>query len=182
MKAFPIKDFPDYYITDTGDVYSRQYYRNPNGRIRKLKPSLGKTGYLRVCLYDKNRKKHMRLVHRLVACAFIPNPENKCEINHIDGNKQNNNVFNLEWATRSENILHAYKELGKKPNCPNTNKIGKDSTIFKTVQQIQDGTIIAEFCGAREASRATGIYVNSIYQCCQGRSRSGGGFQWKYKN
>lgn len=182
MKAFPIKDFPDYYITDTGDVYSRQSYRNPNGRIRKIKPSVVKNGYLRICLYDKNHKKHLCFIHRLVAEAFVPNLHNKYEVNHIDGNKQNNTVSNLEWVTRSENILHAYKVLGKKPNCPNINKLGKESTRAVIVQQIKDNKVIAEFYGAREASRITGIHRNSIYQCCQGKYKTGGGYIWKYKN
>ena len=176
MKAFPIKDFPDYYITDTGDVYSRT-----TGRFIKMKLSLAKSGYLRVQVC-RNHKKYIKLVHRLVAETFIPNPENKCEVNHIDGNKQNNNVENLEWVTRSENILHAYKVLGKKPNCPNTNKLGKESTRAVIVQQIKDNKVIAEFYGVREASRITGIHRNSIYQCCQGKYKTAGGYVWKYKN
>lgn len=181
-RALKILDFPDYYVTDTGDVYSRQTFRNPDGRIRRIKPVETKGGYLRVWLSDQNHQKHLLLVHRLVAETFIPNPENKCDVNHIDGNKQNNCVQNLEWATKSENILHAYKVLGKKPNCPNTNKLGKDSTRAIIVQQIKDGKVIAEYYGAREASRATGIYMNSIYQCCQGRSKTGGGYVWRYKD
>ena len=176
MKAFPIKDFPDYYITDTGDVYSRT-----TGRFIKMKLSLAKNGYLRVWLSDNNHNQSFKLVHRLVAETFIPNPANKCDVNHIDGNKQNNNVENLEWTTRSENILHAYKKLGRKPNCPNTNKFGKYSTRAILVQQIKDDKVIAEFYGVREASRITGIHRNSIYQCCQGRNKTGGGYIWKYK-
>lgn len=175
MKAFPIKDFPDYYITDTGDVYSRI-----TGRFIKMKLSLAKNGYLRVQVC-RNHKKYIKLVHRLVAETFIPNPENKCDVNHIDGNKQNNNVENLEWATRSENELHSYRILKKKPNCPNTNKFGKDSTRAMLVQQIKDCKVIAEFYGVREASRTTGINCHAIYNCCQKRSKSSGGFQWKYK-
>lgn len=181
-RALKILDFPDYYVTDTGDVFSRQTCRNPDGRIRRMKLSKERKGYLRVALSDHNHKKHIRFVHRLVAETFLPNPENKPEVNHIDGNKQNNCVQNLEWVSTSENILHAYKVLGKKPNCPNTGKLGKESTRAVIVQQIKDGKIVAEYYGAREASRSTGIYMNSIYQCCQGRSKSGGGFQWKYKN
>lgn len=181
-KAFPIKDFPEYYITDTGNVFSRQTSRNPDGRIKKLKLTKTKNGYLRVCLSDANHKKHILFIHRLVAQAFIPNPENKPCVNHIDGNKENNCISNLEWCSYSENNVHAYRVLGKKPNCPNTNRVGKDSTRAIIVQQIKDGKVIAEFYGVREASRKTGIGIRSIYQCCSGRSKSGHGFQWLYKN
>lgn len=181
MKAFPIKDFPEYYVTNTGDIYSCQIFHNPDGRIRKLKFTETKDGYLRVSLSDSEHKKHLRLVHRLVAEAFIPNPEHKSDVNHIDGNKQNNYISNLEWTTRSENILHAYRKLRKKPNCPNTGKIGKESTRALVIQQIKDGKIVAEYYGAREASRKTGIGIRSIYQCCSGRSKSGYGYQWQYK-
>ena len=181
MKAFLIKDFPEYYITDTGNVYSRQTFHNPDGRIKKLKPSKTKTGYLRVWLYDSKHKKHIRFVHRLTAEAFIPNPKNKSDVNHIDGNKQNNNVQNLEWTTRSENIKHAYRSLGKKPNCPNINKLGKESRVAIIVLQIKNTKVIAEFYGVREAARKTGFGIRSIYQCCNGRSKSAYGYQWQYK-
>lgn len=169
-KAFPIKDFPEYYITDAGDVFSRQTMNNPNGRIRKLKLTKDRFGYLRVCLSDTNHKKHILLIHRLVAQTFIPNPDNKPCVNHIDGNKENNIISNLEWCSYSENNTHAYRVLGK------------DSTRAIIVQQIKDGKVIAEYYGAREASRKTGIGIRSIYQCCSGRSKSGHGFQWCYKN
>ena len=104
-KAFPIKDFPNYYITDTGDVYSRSY-RN-TGRIKKLKPSLTKHGYLQVCLYYGDKSKRFR-IHQLVAETFLLNPENKPCINHKDGNKINNHASNLEWTNMSENTKHAY--------------------------------------------------------------------------
>src|SRR5699024_4677012 len=72
-------------------------------------------GYLTVGLWsDNNIIKKNFYVHRLVARAFIENPENKLEINHIDGNKYNNNVDNLEWSTRSENLKHKYRVLGYK--------------------------------------------------------------------
>ena len=74
-----------------------------------LKQSDTTTGYKKVELHKGNEKRKSFKVHRLVAQAFIPNPENKLEVNHIDGNKHNNNVNNLEWVTSSENKIHAFK-------------------------------------------------------------------------
>ena len=74
-----------------------------------LSPEINSKGYLRVDLYDSTGKKKHYKVHRLVAEAFIPNPENKPQINHIDGNTQNNSITNLEWCTSSENMNHAKK-------------------------------------------------------------------------
>ena len=95
-----IKGFEQYYsISDDGKVYSKV-------RNIYLKLNNKKNGYVYVTLQVKN-KKYTKRVHRLVAEAFIPNPQNKPFVNHIDGNKSNNVVQNLEWVTGSENNIHA---------------------------------------------------------------------------
>ena len=95
MKVIP--GFPNYTICDKGVV---------KGTAIKAQ-TLGKNGYRYVTLYHKNQGKKL-YIHRLLAELYIPNPENKRTVNHIDGNKQNNCLTNLEWATDGENIKHAY--------------------------------------------------------------------------
>lgn len=94
-----IKDVPDYLISENGDIYS-------NLTKRQLKKSINKFGYNHIRLF-KNGIRHNFQIHRLVAATYIENPLNKPQVNHIDGNKSNNHVSNLEWVTQSENIRHA---------------------------------------------------------------------------
>jgi len=98
MKIIP--DFPNYMVSKKGDVYNVR-----NKRI--IKPILNKNGYVYVTLCVSGKKKN-RYIHTLVAKCFIDNPENKLFVNHIDGNKTNNNIDNLEWCTQSENTKHYY--------------------------------------------------------------------------
>ena len=95
-----IKNYPNYLISDQGRVYS--YYTK-----KFLKPRKKNSGYFQIGL-RKNGVRKFYIIHRLVALAFIPNPENKRTVNHIDGCKINNFIHNLEWATQSENVQHSY--------------------------------------------------------------------------
>lgn len=80
---------------------------------QEIKPLDGNNGYLFVNLSNNSKIKRIG-IHRLVALAFIQKPSDNVEVNHIDGNKKNNSVENLEWVTRRENILHSYRKLGHK--------------------------------------------------------------------
>ena len=116
--------YPNYEFCKDGTIYS--YYIN-----KFLKGSRDKDGYLKCALINKyNKQKYLR-IHRIIAKVFIPNLLNKPQINHIDGNKQNNCIFNLEWVTCQENFNHA-KENGL------TNKGEKQSGSKLTEQQIKE--------------------------------------------
>ena len=96
-----------YQVSNLGEVRSLKYKGRNN--IKILKGASDKDGYRRVALFDKEKCRKEYRIHRLVAEAFIPNPENKPQVNHIDGCKYNNIVQNLEWCTNQENHIHAWK-------------------------------------------------------------------------
>lgn len=101
-----IEGYEGYFITEDGNVYS-----NHRGKLKKMKShETGIGGYFAVGLV-KDKVQCQEYIHRLLAKAFIPNPENKPCINHKDGNKQNNALLNLEWCTYKENAIHAYQVL-----------------------------------------------------------------------
>jgi hypothetical protein len=118
-----------------------------------------------------------KTIHRLVAIAFISNPENKKEVNHINGNKRDNRVENLEWATSSENRIHSYK-TGLQVSIK-----GSDNKQSKPILQYSmDGIMIKEFAGAREASRVLSLEQASIWKALNGFQKTAYGYIWKYKN
>lgn len=96
-----IENYEDYQITSWGRVFNKKTERFVNQEETEK-------GYLRVDLHNKDGRKHFK-VHRLVAGEFIPNPLDKPQVNHKDGNKKNNSVTNLEWVTNEENLAHAIK-------------------------------------------------------------------------
>lgn len=127
-----IKNFPDYMISSYGNVMSLNYRRTHKKHL--LKQSTNNYGYKVVCLYNNKENKRIS-VHRLVAQTFIPNPNNKLEINHIDCNPSNNRVDNLEWCTHKENT--DYRDL-KKPKTWVSNKhlTKEEVNIIKKERQL----------------------------------------------
>lgn len=179
MTMLPIKDFPDYFVDDEGNLYSKKYY-HIHKELKRLKPKKTQRGYLEIAIIDKENHKFYKKVHRLVAETFLPNPENKPEVNHINGNKRDNKVENLEWCTHSENEKHSYRVLGKKTTKHWIGKYGKEHNRSKPILQIKDGKVIAKFYGAREAQRKTRISYQSIWHVLHGRHKTAGGYEWKY--
>lgn len=143
-----------YEVSDTGLVRSLKF-----GKKRILSAGKQRKGYLAVQLCKDGICKNL-LVHRLVARAFIPNPKNLKTVNHIDENKMNNNVNNLEWLSRGDNARYS-----------------RDKPV---VQLSKNGNVVATFPSIIEAGRQTGIANSHICKCCHGKRRSAGGYIWRY--
>lgn len=118
-------------VYENGDIYNAK-------TNNKLKAVDNGVGYLRVGLYAGNNKHKLYYVHRLLAMAFIDNPDNKQFINHIDGNTKNNELNNLEWCTKSENGLHAFKLGLNKPNPCYGEKNGNTYITNETASKIKE--------------------------------------------
>lgn len=146
-------------------------------RSKIKKPYKDRHGYLQVRL-QKNQKGKNKSVHRLVAEAFIPNPDNKPEVNHKNGVRTDNRIENLEWVSRNENIQHSYDFLGHK----RLHRFGRDNPNCKIVLKIKDGVIIQEFFGAKAAAESVGACVSSIQRACTDKIKTCKGFVWKHKN
>ena len=125
-------------------------------------------GYLHVGLTINKKVKQMR-VHRLVAEAFIPNPENKPYVNHIDGDRKNNHITNLEWVTPAENAQHAV-EAG----------LRKKTRARPVIQYSLDGRELLTFSSATAAARELNLQQSKITSCCKRDRMTTGDFQWRY--
>ena len=168
-----IKGFENYKVSNTGKVYSL-------AKNEVMKPWIINSGYQVISLFDRGVRKHM-LVHRLVALNFIDNPLNKPQVNHIDGDKLNNNVDNLEWTTASENINHN-KVLGRLDTHTAREVLNKVQTKAVNQLDIETGKVIATYNTIREACKETGYQDAKITLVCQGKRNSHNGYRWEYVN
>ena len=147
------------------------YEVSTKGRVRNirtgkvLKYVIGGMGYPFVNLYKANSKpKHIK-VHRLVALAFIDNPDNLPEVNHIDEDKRNNDISNLEWCTASENQKHSAHQKSCRINQLTLD--GKLAKVWDSISQIE---------------KELGYKKSTIVDVCRGRQRSAYGFRWEYSD
>lgn len=170
-----IPDFPEYKINDKGEVFSLYKYKTNiiTDTWRPVKWVLDKgVGYYLVTLVNATTKKRSnRFIHRLLAQAFIPNPDNKAHVNHKDGNKTNNALSNLEWNTPKENSQHAVD-----------NGLTTYTHCEKAIIQCDKDTHeeLRAFKSGREAYEATGVARQNISKVLCGKRKSAGGFYWKY--
>ena len=157
-----IDGFEKYEVSNLGKVRNIK-----SGRL--LKPYLNPNGYLGLCLYENNKRKYL-LLHRIIATAFIDNPGKKPQVNHIDENKLNNDLSNLEWCTERENAIHGTR----------TKRVA-EKLSQKVIQLDLNDNILNVFKSMRQAERETGIVATSISACCNGKRKSAGRFKWRKK-
>jgi hypothetical protein len=166
-----------YEVSNTGKI--RRVYVTSD-RFTILRTNLSNTGYLRVAVtVSKGYSKNIS-VHREVAKAFIDNPESKPVVNHINGIKTDNRAENLEWATLSENSLHAVKYGLMKPNSPQLGRPGRFHGKSKPVIQFKNGVVVARFESASLAAKATGFSQGEISRVCRGERKYAHGFVFRY--
>ena len=167
------KVIPDYgnmyLVSNYGDIKSLK-----NGHEKILSQMTSRDGYKTVYL-TKFGKSKTKLVSRLVAQAFIPNPNNLPEVNHKDEDKSNNKIDNLEWCTHKYNSNYGTRTARIIPKTI-------DKTRKPVDQYNDDGVLIKEWYSTNEAARTLGIIQQNITKCCQGKRYHAGGYVWKYHN
>lgn len=176
-----IDNFPNYMISNLGRVKSLNYRGNTKKEVL-LTPYKNNEGYLGLNLWNNGKCKHYT-IHRLVAQAFISNPENKPFIDHINTIRNDNRVENLRWVTSKENRnnpLTLYKIRGDK-SC-HYGKFGILNNNHRIIlQYTEDGVFIKEWGSTMDIHRELGIDNSSISKCCRGKYKTAGGFIWRYK-
>lgn len=181
--GIPVKGFPRYIVDEYGTITNIKTGRTVRGRINN-------NGYRIVELFYETGKSKQLLLHRIVAEAFIPNPEGLPIINHKDENPLNNNAANLEWCTykynsnygtakeRARKALETYRSSNKLKEIARRN--GK--AVSKAVKQYtKSGELIMRYPSGKSAALATGTNHSHIMETCNGKRKSAGGFVWAYE-
>ncbi len=171
-----IKGFDNYFVSEDSSIYSKDRIKNyvwkglHKSRFfpsKKISPVLGSNGYMFVNLYSVSGAHKMKSVHRIVAEAFLENPENKPCVNHIDGDKTNNSISNLEWCTHSENSIHAVS-IGLIKEVKGIN----NSSFKFPVQASKNGFGYIMF--GRSQIEAQGFENTRAYRCLESKSKHRG--------
>lgn len=172
-----------YQVSNTGVVRSLFRYK------KELKPNISGSGYASVQLFKNKIGKRM-LIHRIVATAFIENPNNFPQVNHIDENKLNNCVNNLEWCSAKTNMNHGTRLKRQLNSCQNYYKsdLIKEIAIKNgkkaskpIIQMTRNGIFIRRYNSIKEAESFTGILSTKICDALKGRHQTSGGYIWKYE-
>lgn len=175
-----------YQVSSMGRVKSLNYKRT--GKERILNPQKDKNNYLKVSL-SKEEKIKQYFVHRLVAQAFIPNPDNLPQVNHKDENPNNNCVDNLEWCTQKYNINYGTRlercskaHKGRKHTQEHNERMGKAHR--KPILQLSksENIILGKYNSVTQASKELNINRGNISSCCKEKYKSCGGYRWMYLN
>lgn len=190
-----------YQVSNFGNVKSLNY--NRSGKENILKPQKNENKYLHISLC-KNKKQKTFLLHRLVALAFLKNPQNFPCINHKDENKENNHVDNLEWCTHEYNLKYGTRlekisekrkgfkfteesvqkmsnsHRGKKLSLEVINKI-REKNSKAVLQYSLDGTFIKEWKSVIQVSKELNISNGHISECCNGKRKTCGDYVWRFK-
>ena len=179
-----------YSVNSVGEVWSEK-------RNKLLIPQC-KYGYKVVGLSNKGIKLY-RSVARLVAFAFVPNPENKPTVNHKGGDRANNDVSNLEWATSKEQAIHRNRVLGHNPTIEHMLKMNASANTFelrkrhskrmagagnsraRPITQLDlSGEVVKHYDYSKRAAQENGINVKTIRKCCNGKIKSYKGYVWRW--
>lgn len=166
-----------YKISNSGEVLSVK-------KNKILKPFKTKSGYLIIGLIKQQKRKNYK-AHRLVAMHFLLNPENKPQVNHINGNKVDNRSENLEWCTSSENIRHSW-EMGMREKSREVSRVtvlkAHEAHKRKVAQLSMEGELLHVFESVSDVYRFLNKRTinGSIAACCNGKSKSAYGYKWEY--
>ena len=183
-----IDGFPNYMVSNTGEIKSLNY--NKTGKEKVLIPHKLSNGYLGINLYDDNKRSCYLLIHRLVAQAFLPNPNGYRIINHKDENRSNNSVNNLEWCNYKYNLNYGNRN-SKLSNSLTNNPFFS----IPVLQYSKTREFLKEFPSIAEAARTINngnikAAVTNILKCCKGvadtqfgivRRKTAYGYIWKFK-
>ena len=183
-----IDGFPNYMVSNTGEIKILNY--NETGTAKVLIPHKLSNGYLGINLYDDNKRSCYLLIHRLVAQAFLPNPNGYRIINHKDENRSNNSVNNLEWCSYKYNLNYGNRN-SKLSNSLTNNPFFS----IPVLQYSKTKEFLKEFPSIAEAARTINngnikAAVTNILKCCKGvadtqfgivRRKTAYGYIWKFK-
>lgn len=166
----PYYENPNYLIFDDGRIYSKY-------RKKFLKIFISEDGYCKVHLRINGKPKQYR-VHRLVAITFIPNPDNLETVNHKDENKQNNDISNLEWMSKQDNINYGTARLKQRKSITGE----RNGRAFSILQYDKNNNLLAQYPSGADAAKSLNKYpqgIKNINACITGRLKTAYGFIWK---